>query len=63
MKNLSSTELYEITEKLYRYMNPDGNMTEPPSNVYATVIENWYPQYQKSESKLDFFEWCKKTKN
>jgi hypothetical protein len=63
MQNLISTELYEVTEKLYRDMNPNGRMSEPPSSVYVTVIEKWYPEYQQSNSELSFYEWCKKNKS
>ena len=56
-KQLSKQELILVADKLYRHVNPETKMNTP-SGVYVTVIEKWYPQFQKSETLLDFFSWC-----
>lgn len=56
-KELTNDELVLVAEKIYKHVNPktDGFI---PSGVYVLVIEKWYPEYQKVETDLDFFDWC-----
>ena len=63
MRNLTNQELYKITEDLYKHANPNTRMGEPPSSVYVTVMEKWYPEYQRSTEDIDFFSWCLKYKS
>lgn len=56
-KHLTREELISVADRLYRRANPDGKM-DTPSSVYVTVLERWYPEFQKSESLLEFFDWC-----
>ena len=60
MKTQTHQELISIADKLYREQNPTGTMCTPNS-VYITVLENWYPKYVESKSKLDFYDYCYKT--
>jgi hypothetical protein len=56
-KELSKEELISVADKLYKYVNPETKM-DTPSGVYVIVIEKWYPEFQKSESNIEFFDWC-----
>ena len=62
MENLTSQELYKVTEDLYKHQNPNTRMGEPPSSIYEMIIERWYPEYRRSNSNLKFFDWCLETK-
>lgn len=56
-KELLKEELISVADRLYRHVNPETKM-DTPSGVYVTVIEKWYPEFQKSGSTIDFFDWC-----
>lgn len=56
-KQLSKEELFSVADRLYKHINPETKM-DTPSSVYVTVIEKWYPEFQHSESLLDFYKWC-----
>ena len=57
---LISTQVYEVAERLHRYVNPNGKM-ECPNSVYATT-DKWYGQYCDTDTDLTFFDWCIKNK-
>lgn len=56
-KHLTTEQLISIADRLYKRVNRETKM-DTPSSVYVTVIEKWYPEFQKSESLLEFFDWC-----
>ena len=56
-KNLTREELISVADKLYKHMNPETKR-DTPSMVYEIVVDKWYPEFQKSETLLDFFSWC-----
>ena len=56
-KNLTREDLISVADKLYKHMNPETKR-DTPSMVYEIVVDKWYPEFQKSETLLDFFNWC-----
>jgi hypothetical protein len=56
-KELTNDDLISVVEKIYKHVNPktDGFI---PSGVYELIMEKWYPEFQKVETDLDFFDWC-----
>ena len=50
----------EDAERLYRHMNPGSNM-DVPSSVYETV-KKWNNQWQITDTRLSFFDWCVENK-
>jgi hypothetical protein len=57
MKNLTFEELIIVADALYRFINPNTSRCTP-NGVYISVIEKWYPEYQNTQTNLDFFNWC-----
>jgi len=58
MEILTTTEIFNVAERLYRYMNPNGKMDTP--NIAYELSEKWYKEYEisGSNSDLSFYEWC-----
>lgn len=56
-KNLTHEELISVADKLYKDMNPETKM-DTPSMVYEIIINKWYPEFNQSDSDLNFFDWC-----
>lgn len=56
-KELTNDDLISVVEKIYKHVNPktDGFI---PSGVYELIMGKWYPEFQKVETDLDFFDWC-----
>jgi len=61
MENLSMTEIFDVADKLYRYMNPVGNMCTP--NIAYELSEKWYKEYEVSNTDLPFYDWCIENKS
>ena len=57
MEYLTQNELLKVSDSLYKIANPSSNMCTPNS-VYIIVMEKWYPEYQNSQTDMDFFNWC-----
>lgn len=61
MKNKINTDYLKVAEKLYKYVNPNSKMCIPNS-VYIST-EKWYKECLNTDTDLEFYDWCIKTKN
>ena len=56
-KELTNDDLISVVEKIYKHVNPKTDGFRP-SGVYELIMGKWYPEFQKVETDLDFFNWC-----
>jgi len=54
---LDYVQVYEVADRLYKYVNPATTM-ETPNSVYEVTVK-WFHEYNNVEgTKPDFYEWC-----